>query len=403
MPGRRRLVPLALALAVDMFGSGLFLPVSLLYFTEVAGLSLGTVGVLLSAAAVASLPVPLLVGHVAHRFRAVDRVILAQVLQAAAFGAYGWAHSAAGVLAVAMLASIGQRLFWSSFFPVVAGLGEPGEQRGHTDRRYAVTGMIQMASMGAGTLLGGLVVAYGWYQPVVWFNAVTFLVSGVLLLFAPRDAPVTAESVAGGYRAMMRDRPYLLLIAVNTVFALCSVFIGVALPVYLVEALPAPDWLVGPLLAANTVLLASGQALAVRLVRPLSRPRGLALAGVLWVVWALVYAAAVQVPGTVLIPYLLVGLILFAAADLIHAPLSNALSAAAAPPAQRDRYLAVYQYCFAFASVLAPVFFTALYTRGPAVPWLTLAALTTVATVVVHVLNGPLTAREEASSEQAVP
>jgi MFS family permease len=403
MPERRRLIPLACALAVDMFGSGLFLPVSLLYFTEVTGLSLGTVGLLLSAAAVASLPVPLLVGHVAHRFRPLDRVIVAQVVQGAAFAAYGWAHSAAGVLTVAVLASVGQRLFWSSFFSVVAGLAEPGEDRQRTDRRYALTGMIQMASMGAGTLLGGLVVAYGWYQPVVLFNAATFLLSGALLLVVPRDRRALPEGPApGGYRTMLRDRPYLLLIAVNSVFALCSVFIGIALPVYLIEALPAPDWLVGPLLAANTVLLASGQALAVRLVRPLSRPRGLALAGVLWVVWALLYAAAIRVPTAALVPYLLVGLIFFAAADLVHAPLSNALSAAAAPPGQRDRYLAVYQYCFAFASILAPAFFTTLYARGPAVPWLALAAVTAVATVVVHALNGPLTAREDAGRRTPV-
>lgn len=385
-----------------MFGSGLFLPVSLLYFTEVAGLPLATVGLLLSVAAIGSLPVPLLVGQVGHRFRPIDRVILAQVVQAVAFAGYAWADTAAGVLAVAMLAAIGQRLFWSSFFSVVAGLAEPEEDRSATDRRYALTGMIQMASMGAGTLLGGLVVAYGWYQPVVWFNAASFLLSGVLLLLAPRDrAALPAGPAVGGYREMLRDRPYLLLIAVNTIFALCSVFIGVALPVYLIEALPTPDWLVGPLLAANTVLLASGQALAVRLVRPLSRPRGLALAGLLWVVWALLYAAAIRVPGAALVPYLLVGLIFFAAADLIHAPLSNTLSAAAAPPAQRDRYLAVYQYCFAFASILAPAFFTTLYARGPAVPWLALAAVTAVATVVVHTLNRPLTAREQITHQAA--
>jgi MFS family permease len=383
-----------------MAGSGLFLPVSLLYFTEVAGLPLGTVGLLLSAAGLASLPVPLIVGHVAHRFRAVDRVLVAQILQGAAFLAYGWAHHPAAVLAVAMLAAIGQRLFWSSFFSVVAALAEPGEDRQSTDRRYALTGMIQMASTGVGILAGGLVVTYGWYQPAVWLNAATFLVSALLLLFVPRDTvvPATGPSAGGGYRAMLRDRPYLLLIAVNTVFALCSVFIGVAVPVYLIDALPAPHWLVGPLLAANTVLLATGQALAVRLVRPLSRARGLALAGVLWVVWALVYAGAVRVPGAVLVPYLMVGLIFFAAADLIHAPLSNALSAAAAPPAQRDRYLAVYQYCFAFANILVPTFFTALYARGPAVPWLALAAVTAVATVITHLLDASLGARENADT-----
>jgi dipeptide/tripeptide permease len=216
-----------------------------------------------------------------------------------------------------------------------------------------------------------------------------------LLLFVPRDSVTPAEEASsGGYRAMLRDRPYLMLIAVNTVFALCSVFVGVAVPVYLVDALPAPDWLVGPLLTINLVLLAAGQALAVRLVRPLSRARGLALAGGFWILWALVYAGAVRVPGRILVPYLLIGMALFAAADLIHAPISNALSAAAAPPEQRGRYLAVYQYCFAFANILAPTFFTALYARGPAVPWLALAVLTAVATVTMFFLDTRLASRE---------
>jgi hypothetical protein len=238
----------------------------------------------------------------------------------------------ATLLVVAIVAAVGQRLFWSSFFSVVAGLAEQGEDGRHADRRFAVAGMIQMGATGVGALLGGLAVTYSWYRPVVYLNAASFLVSALLLLFVPRDAaPAAGEQERGGYGTLLRDRPYLLLIAVNTIFALCSIFVGVAVPVYLVDGLPAPHWLVGPLLAANTVLLASGQRLAVRLVRPLSRAQSLALAGGFWVVWAVVYAAAVRVPGWALVPYLLVGMLPFAAADLIHAPISNALSAAAGP------------------------------------------------------------------------
>jgi MFS family permease len=382
-----------------MLGSGLFLPISLLYFTNVTHLRLSTVGLLLSAAAIASLPVPLIVGHFADRYRPLDRVLVAQLMQGAAFAAYGWVRSPVTVLAVAVLASVGQRLFWSSFFSVVAGLAEPGEDSRHGDRRYAAAGMIQMASMGAGALLGGLAVTYGWYRPVIYLNAASFLVSALLLLLVPRAQPVPDEERdSGGYRALLRDRPYLLLIAVNIVFALCSVFVGVAVPVYLVNGLPAPHWLIGPLLTANTVLLASGQALAVRLVRPLSRARGVAMAGAFWVLWALIYAAAVRVPGWALVPYLLLGMVFYATADLIHAPLSNALSAAAAPPAQRGRYLAVYQYAFAFANILAPTFFTALYTRERVLPWLALAALGTAATVTMYALDGRLKTREEANA-----
>jgi MFS family permease len=399
---RRKLIPLALALAVDMLGSGLLLPVSLLYFTNVTGLRLSIVGPLLSIAALASLPVPMVVGHFADRTRPLDRVFAAQVLQAGAYAAYGLVHGPGTLLVVAVVAAVGQRLFWSSFFSVVAALAEPGEERRHADRRFAVAGMIQMGATGVGALLGGLAVTYSWYRPVVYLNAASFAVSALLLLFVPRGAaPVAGEHERGGYRPLLRDRPYLLLIGVNTIFALCSIFIGVAVPVYLIDGLAAPHWLVGPLLTASTVLLALGQRLAVRLVRPLSRARALVLAGAFWVAWALVYAAAVRVPGWALVPYLLAGMVFYAAADLIHAPISNALSSAAAPPGQRGRYLAVYQYTFAFASILAPTFFTALYARGRAMPWLALAAVAAAATVVMWTLRTPLAAREEAADPVA--
>jgi MFS family permease len=78
------------------------------------------------------------------------------------------------------------------------------------------------------------------------------------------------------------------------------------------------------------------------------------------------------------------------------------LSAAAAPPTQRGRYLAVYQYTFAFATILAPTFFTALYARGRIVPWLALAVLAAAATVTMYSLHGPLEAREKKAAPERV-
>jgi len=78
MSRRRGLLPLACALAS----------------TNVTGLRLSTVGLLLSAAAIASLPVPLVVGHLADRTRPLDRVLLAQVMQGAACrGLEAWRYA----------------------------------------------------------------------------------------------------------------------------------------------------------------------------------------------------------------------------------------------------------------------------------------------------------------------
>src|ERR1700761_1235052 len=91
VPVNRGRAALLAALAVDMAGSGLFLPISLLYFLAVTDLSLTTIGLLLSAATIVSLPVPVLVGHLVDRFGPRGIVVGAQVLQGLGFAAYAWA------------------------------------------------------------------------------------------------------------------------------------------------------------------------------------------------------------------------------------------------------------------------------------------------------------------------
>ncbi|MGP4110782.1 MFS transporter [Streptomyces sp. 4N509B] len=396
----RGMLPLLFALAIDMLGSGLFTPIALLYFTRVTDLSLGTVGVLASTAALVTLPLPLLVGALVDRFSPRNVVIAAQVMQAVGYSLYLWADDRLSILLVVMLVAAGQRTFWASIFTVVAALPtERDRPDGGKDERFALFGMVQAAATGLGALLtGSLLIAESStaYQAVALANAATFLLSSLVLLRVPASRGRTdaekgtarkEKGSRGGYGSLLRDRPYQALIVSNFVLCLCSVWLGVALPVYLVDGLPAPDWLVGPLLAANTVLLATGQGLAVRLVKPLSRVRAMVLAGAAWVVWCLGFALATQLPAGLLVPYLFVVILFYAVAEVVHAPISNALAADAAPEDTRGRYLAVFQYGFTFASIVAPVFFTTLHGVDRTLPWLVLGLLTAVATLGIHTLE----------------
>jgi MFS family permease len=391
--------PLVAALAVDMLGSGLFMPISLLYFTAVTQLPLTTVGLLLSAATIATLPVPIFIGYLVDKWNARNVVLIAQAVQAVGFAAYGWVSGPVTMLVVVVVVAVGQRIFWSSFFTVVAGLAEPGEESRRNDQRFALVGMVQAAGTGLGALISGLAVvdaSIATYQLVAYANAVSFAISALLMFRVPlaQKSPAAKEKAVGGYGVLLRDRPYLLLIGANTIFALCSVMVGLAVPVFLVKGLPGMGWLVGPLLAVNTLLLATGQGVVVKLARPLTRVRAMAVAGALWVVWSVAFALALNVPQLVLVPYLLVSMAFYAAAELLHAPVSNALAAAAAPEHVRGRYLAMFQYCFTVANIVAPTFFTALYAQGPALPWIVLGALAAFATVAMRLLEKRLPADE---------
>jgi MFS family permease len=304
-------------------------------------------------------------------------------LQGLGFAAYVQAHGPISVLVPSLIVAVGQRAFWCSVFTLVTEAAAPG--RAGQDRTFALFSMVQSAGLGAGSLIAGLVLSAGphVYRPVVVINAVSYLVSAATLFAVPAARAVRAGRAPGGYRDLLRDRPYLAFITVNGIFNLCAVMVGVAVPVYVVEGLPAPQWLAGPLLTFITVLLATGQTVAVRLVRHLRRTRALAIAGSFMVLWLLAMAFAVRIPAALLVAYLPLSMAFFAAGELIMAPVANALASAAAPDHLRGRYLAVMQYGFTIAQIVVPTLFTVLYTHGRALPFAVLAALVAGASVTI--------------------
>lgn len=385
-----RNLPFFAALTVDALGTGMLVPLSLLYFARVPKIDLATAGVLLSVAAALSLPVPALTGHLVDRYGPRPVVVGAHLLQAAGFACYLAVSGPVTLLLAAVAVTCGQRMFWSSVFSLVAELARHHGGGRAPDRWFALVGMAQTAGLGVGGLVSGSLLNVGTaavFRLAVLGNAVSCLVAGLLVLLVLVSGEQRAERNDGGYRVLLADRPYLGLIATNTIFALCGMFLSLALPVYVADALPAPVWVVGPLVAGNTILLALGQTTAVRLVRGVARTRVLVVAAVLWAVWGAASALALAVPAGALIPYLAVSTLCFTAAVMLHAPVSTALASEAAPTGQRGRYLAVYQYSFAVATVVAPGFFSVLFTAGRPLPFVVLSVLALLGAAAVLVLE----------------
>ncbi len=129
---RNRLALLA-ALGVDNFGSGLFLPLALVYVTRVVGLPVGTAGTVVALGTMAGLGVPPVAGRLVDRVGPQLVVIAAQLLQA--LGAFGYlvARGAIGVLVAAVLLAAGQQLFYSSLFALISDVAGEGPK----DRPFA--------------------------------------------------------------------------------------------------------------------------------------------------------------------------------------------------------------------------------------------------------------------------
>jgi MFS family permease len=384
LPELRRHLPLAIALGVDSIGTGISGPLLLLFLTRVADLPLPQAGLTLSVTFAIALVVPALVGQVLPRLGGRNVLIGAQVLQAVGLAGLLVARELPAIAACTLVAAIGQRAFWSSVFAVIADASDSGPAD-DKDRWFALTNMVQNTGYALGALTAGALLLIPGDLPyllAIGTNAACFAISALLLL----SYRVSRTDTAGAQAARPRvhripSLPYLGLIAVGALFAFCSTILGSGLGVYVVDGLAGPAAVVGPLLAINTVLSAFGQAPAVRLTRRYSRVRVMVVAGLIWSAWGLSTAALGLAPAALIVPGLVLSVLVYSTAELLHGPRSIAYAADAAPPGQRSTYLSWFQYSFAFANIAAPGVFAAGFSVDPGLPWVITSVVALVACV----------------------
>ncbi|GAA2814216.1 MFS transporter [Crossiella cryophila] len=379
---------LLVALGVDSFGTGVFLPISVLYLTFVIGVDLPTAGIVGAAATAVGLFVPPLAGHLVDRWGPRAVLVTAQFVQAAGAVLYLVATSVPEAFLAAALLAAGQRGFYCSVFVLIADLSAEIAK----DKPFALAGVTMSVCFGAGAGVAGLLIGQGdWaYRLVAAGNAISFLVcAAILLRFVRPVAHRPSEPGDGGFRSLLRDRPYLGLILVNFAFALAVDLFVLGIPVYLRLVLGAPAWTVGAVVVVSTVFRLFFQVPVVHWLREVPRTTALLGAGVLWIGWALATAAALLVPAPWQLPYLLVITLVCCLAALVHAPTSTALAEAAAPPGARGRYVAAFQYSFGASNVAAPAVI-GLTAFGPAIPWLLLAGVLALATAALPWLGRSL-------------
>jgi len=366
------------ALAVDAIGSGVFLPISILYFLATTSLSLVQIGLALSIASAVQLPFAPALGGLVDRIGAKKVLLAANLIQAVAYVGFVFADSFALVLIVAAVSQLGQTAFWGSFPPVVAAISGPGQR----ERWFGFLGALRNASFAIGGLVAALAITIGTplaYTAVVVGNAASFLLAYALLLAvdAPRRAEVAEPDAGGraGWGRVLRDGGYRLLVATNFTYAISGMALNIAMPVYFTESLELPGWVVGVVFTLNTVLIGVGQGLVVNAMQGSVRTNVVAVGCLLFAVSyaVLLGADAASIPIGVAI--VLIGAVVYTGGELVAGPVLSALATEAAPEHLRGRYVSLYQLSWTVSSTVAPVTLTWLLQRGSAPLWGALAAV----------------------------
>jgi len=366
-------------------GSGLFMPLSIVYFSVLTSVPLVKLGVLLGTANIVTIPIPLWAGVLADRYGARLLVIGALLLQALSFLAYVWVDEPVGIFLAAAVGAIGVRFYWSSIFTLIADFADHIASS-RKDVWYARANISRTVGIGVGGLVTGLVIADGrraTYHAIAYAAFACFAVAAIALAAVLRlpgrheqDMP---DSI--GYRALAGDRTFIALTSVNMIYALTTLMLGLALPTFIRVALRGPAWMTSAVLVGNAVLIAFLGSTITRHLARYRRTRVMCAAAGLWAGWGLALAVITKGHGTWAVSALIASTLLFTIAEVMHAPASMALAAAISPSQARGRYLAVFQYSFVAAEIIAPVFFTTLFGNDYAAPFLVLAAADIVAIV----------------------
>jgi len=370
--------------AVAALGTGLILPLTLIYLHQVCDIRLPVVGVLLAMQAAIGLVAVPFAGALMDRIGA--RTVLAGALVVQAVGSAGlaWTHNALTAIPVMVIFGASTAPRFPAFMTLLAGLSpRPDEQQ----RAFAVNFTVLNAGIGIGGGIGAAVASVhhpGSFQVMFLGNAVCCLLFTVVLIYLPDIRPAHSPDAArAGYREVLANRPLRAVVIATLVLA----FTGYAaldsgLPAFATVEAHAGVRVVALALTVNTALIVMAQLVVLRLVRGLRRSRALAMIGLIWSVsWAIFGLAGLGLPHTARIACILGFAALFGLGETFMAPTISPLVNSLADDQTRGRANALSTGAYSLAFVVSPTISTGLIAAGLAGLWIGLLCAGCLATV----------------------
>ncbi|MCW2930624.1 MAG: major facilitator superfamily 1 [Actinomycetia bacterium] len=354
-PGPLR--PYAFVSLVDATGTGLFLAVSVLFFTRIVGLSAKSVALGLSLAGLAAMLGAVPLGSLGDRFGHRRVWVILTAIQALVFAAYPFARTFPVFLALAALASlaeVGGSPIRGAYLSRIAGQDQ--RVRASAYNQAVSNAGFALGALGAGVALG--VGTRAAYVSLVLADAASFAICAVILLTLPgvgaRSAPRQAR--AAGPRSVLRDLRYLTFCVLNGLLMTSGAILIVGLPLWIVHRTHAPAWTVAGTLLLNTLLVVT---LQVRASRRTDTVRGAARAmtrtGILLLAACLVFATTGRLPAPAAIIVLGAGCVLLTLGEMSQAAGGWSLSYGLAPEDRQGEYLGAFAMGTRIYDTLGPI------------------------------------------------
>ena len=358
---------------ISAVGTGLVLPLTLIYLHQVRGIALPTVGALMAGVGAVGLVAVPLAGIALDRLGA--RAVLIAVLGGQALAEAGLAlvHSALTALPVVLVLGASLGPSFPAFQTMLAGINRDEARQ---QRAFAMNFTSINAGIGVGGAIGAAVANTAHpasFQVLFLANAVSCLVCAALVRVLPNVRPAhDVGQPKAGYRDVLANRPLRTVL-----FAfLALAFTGYAaldsgLPAYATVEAHISVRVVALSITLNTAVIVILQVFVLRLVRRLRRSRALALIGLIWAAsWAIFGLSALPGSAGMRIACVLVFAGLFAVGETFMAPTTSPLVNSLADERVRGRANALSSMAYSIAFVASPAICTAMIAAGLAGTWI---------------------------------
>jgi MFS family permease len=361
--------------ALNFFGYGLILPFEIIYLHQIRGFSTSTAGMVLAAimgtAAIAIPPT----GALLDRYSAKAIVVAGSLASALGYAGFAYVEHPWQALVCSVVSGAGIGAAGTANRVLTITLVKP-EQRPASVALFRVAGNF---GLGSGATVAGFIVASAQrlssFQILYFFDAVTYAAFALIVLAAvPIPRAVTAaptDTRETGFRAVARDRLFLIVIAANIVlFVVGHTFFSNILPPFAKAHTPLGPAAIGIIVLVNTSFVVIAQIPAVRVVARMRRIHAFAAASALFAVSLFAVLPATLIHSELAATVLLAGVaIVFAIGECFHTVVLGPLVADMAPAHLLGRYISLYGLSFTISLALGPAIGGLLLQNSPDAVW----------------------------------
>jgi MFS family permease len=360
--------------AFSWFGYGLILPFEIIYLHQFRGFSTATAGLVLAAILGAGTLVTLPSGALLDHFRAKPILIAANIASALGYAGLAFVDRPWQAFACAVIGGAGVGVTRTANQTLLITLIAP-EQRVAS---FALGRAAQNLGLGLGAAVAGFVVSSAQdlrsFQELYLFDAITYVALALVVeAVVPnrRAAAANPGTEGGGFRAVARDRRFLIVIAVNLIL----IIVGYALFANILPPFVKAHTHVGPgaigiLFVFNTFFVAIAQLPATRLFKRMRRARTFAAASGLFAIALLGVLPATLIHSELGATALLCGVAtVIAIGECVHSVVLGPLVADLAPPHLLGRYMSVFSLMVTGGFAIGPAIGGAVLAFSPDAVW----------------------------------